>query len=286
MQNNLLGILGILLIFIGSLGILFTSTNIIGNAISEDKKQFLEFSDIEYITMKENENKIISVNIKNFGLEELTNCKLFVSGQKSEWFYNDETKNIPPESNIDFNLKIKTPENAEINEYLFELQLNCDKNSISKEINLYLTGGVDAIKIREIKSEKNILKIIYTFDNQGFIGDSTYVDIWVKNSDGFEINRINDPFSLKSDNLIIREVEIDLRENPRGVYTVFISHPTDNSNYIKKTIILGDSKTSGKAIFNIIEGKGVPYLAFLIFIAIGIFFIFRSHRKSIQESNK
>lgn len=286
MQNTLLGVLGILLIFIGALGILLISTNIIGNAISEEKKQLLEFSEIEDITMKENENKIISINIKNSGLEEITNCKLSVSGEKSEWFSVDETKNISPESNIDFNLKINTQENAEINEYPFELQLNCDKNSISKKMSLYLTKGADAIKIREIKSDRNILKITYTFDNQGFIGDSTYVDIWIRNSDGFEVNRINDQFSLKSDNLIIREVEIDLRENPRGVYTVFISHPTDNSNYIKKTVILGDSKTSGKAIFNIIEGKGVPYLAFLIFIAVGIFFIFRSHRRSIQESNK
>ena len=286
MQNNLFGILGILLICIGILGILLTSTNIIGNAVSEDKKQSLEFLGIEDITMKENENKIVSINVENIGLEEVTNCKLLINGEKSEWLTVDEIKNILPRLNASFNLEIKTPVKTEIEEYQFELQLNCDQNSISKKINLYLTKGVEAIKIREIKSDKNILKITYTFDNQGFIGDSTYVDIWVKNSDGFEVNRIQDQFSIKSDNLIVREVEIDLRENPRGVYTVFISHPADTSNYIKKTVILGNSKTSGKAIFNIIGGKGLPYLGFLIFIAIGIFFIFKSHRENVQQSNK
>lgn len=286
MQNDLFRFLGILLIFIGTLGILLTSANIIGNAVSDEKKQFLEFSEIEDITMKENENKIISINVENLGLEEVTNCKLLINGEKSEWFTIDEIKNILPGSDASFNLEIKIPVETEIEEYQFELQLNCDQNSISKKINLYLIKGAEAIKIREIKSDKNILKITYTFDNQGFIGDSTYVDIWVKNSDGFEVNKIQDQFLIKSDNLILREVEIDLKENPRGVYTVFISHPADTSNYIKKTVILGNSKTSGKAIFNLIEGKGLPYLGFLIFIAIGIFFIFKSHRKDVQEENK
>jgi hypothetical protein len=76
-----------------------------------------------------------------------------------------------------------------------------------------------------------------------------------------------------------------LKKNPNGVYSVFFSHPSDSDNYIKKTVILGDSKTSGNAIFNIGKGKGLPYLIFLTFIAIGIFFIFKSHRESVQQIN-
>ncbi|MEK6914618.1 MAG: hypothetical protein AABW83_03105 [Nanoarchaeota archaeon] len=285
MKKDFLRIIGVSLIISGILGILLISTNIIGYAVSEEE-QNLKFSEIEDITMKENENKIIIINAKNLGNKDLTNCKLTVSGEKSEWFSSEKEENILSNSDKNFNLNIKTPEKIEADEYLLELKLICDKESISKKIYFSIIKGVNTINIREIKSNKNMLNIIYTFNNEGFIGDSTYVEIWVKNPDGFEVNRIKDQFSINKDNLIIREVNIDLKKNPRGVYSVLFSHPSDSDNYIKKTVILGDSKTSGNVIFNIGKGKGFPYLIFLTFIAIGTFFIFRSHRKLVQQSYK
>lgn len=285
MKESFLKVIGIFLIVSGILGILLVANNTTGYAISEEKP-ILEFSDIEDITMKENENKIININLKNLGDGDLKDCKLTATGEKSEWVYSEETKDIPSKSNENFNLNIKIPEKTEANEYPLELKLKCNEKTISKTISISVTKGINAIKIREIKSDKNMLNITYTFNNEGFVGDSTYVEIWVKNPDGFEVNRIKDQFSIKTDNLIIREVKIDIKKKPNGVYSVFFSNPSDSKNYIKKTVILGDSKTSGNAIFNIGKGKGIPYLIFLIFIGIGIFFIFMSHKKSVQKSDK
>lgn len=285
MKDSFLKIMGVALIISGIFGILLTNNNIIGKAISENEPT-LEFSEIKDITIKENESKIISINAKNLGDENLKNCKLTATGEKSEWVYSEEIKDIPFKSNENFNLNIKIPEKTEANEYPLEIKLNCDEKTISKRIFISVTKGINAIKIKEIKSDKNMLNITYTFNNEGFVGDSTYVEIWVKNPDGFEVNRIKDQFSIETDNLIIREIKIDIKKKPNGVYSVFFSHPSDSENYIKKNVILGDSKTTGNAIFNIGKGKGIPYLIFLIFIGIGTFFIFMSHKKSVQKSDE
>jgi len=283
MKDSVIKITGLTLISLGILGFLLLGTNIIGFAVSNEESSSLTLSEIEDITMKSGESKSFSINGKNSGAEELTNCLLLISGEKASWITNEQRKNILADSNINLDIIINIPENTPVEDYPIELQLTCDQETASKQTSISITRGVDAIKIREMKSNKKFLNIIYTFDNKGFIGDSTYVEIWVKNPDGFEINRIKDQFSIKTDKLIVREVSIDLKENPNGVYNTFFSHPTDSKDYIKKSIILGKSKTSGNAVFNISEGKGLPYLGFLLFIAIGIFFIFRSHRKAVQE---
>tara|TARA_Y100000034_G_C6837803_1_gene378752 strand:+ start:286 stop:1182 length:897 start_codon:yes stop_codon:yes gene_type:complete len=286
MKEGAIKILGVTLISLGILGFLLLGTNILGFAISEETEATLTFSEMQDLTLKIGDTQSIPINIKNTGPEELTNCALLVSGEKSGWTSSEETKNIAADSNIDFNLEISIPENTPVENYPITLQLTCDQETTSQQTSISVTKGVDAIKIREMKSEKNLLNIIYTFDNEGFIGDTTYVEMWVNNPDGFEINRIQDDFSIKTDNLIVREVKIDLKENPKGVYAVFFSHPSDSEDYIKKSIILGKSATTGNAVFNIAKGKGMPYLGFLLFIAVGIFFIFRSHRRSVQKVNE
>jgi hypothetical protein len=282
MKDGALKILGVTLITLGLLGFLMFGTNIVGFAISEESSS-LEFLDIEDITLTPGDKKSIILNIKNTEKIEFTNCAILSSGEKSNWVSSKETKNMQPNSNTEFNLDIKIPENTETNDYPLTLKLTCDQDSITKKTSIAITKGVKAIKLRELKSEKDFLKIIYTFDNQGFVGENTYVEIWVLNPDGFEVNRIQDKFSIKTDKQIIRDIKIDLKERPNGVYGVFFSHPSDSENYIKKTVILGKSSTTGNVVFNVVDGKGLPYIAFLLFIAIGTFFIFRSHRKTIQE---
>ena len=286
MKEGAFKILGITLISLGILGFLLMSTNILGFAISDQEDSNLIFSEIEDITLKRSDQKTVKVNVKNTGENELTTCLMIPKGEKADWALSGETKNIPPNSNIDFNLEITIPEDAEIDAHLLELQITCDQETTSKQTSISITLGVDAINIREMKSEKNFLKIIYTFNPEGLVGDTTYVEIWVQNPDGFEVNRVQDEFKINTDSLIVRNIKIDLKKNPKGVYGVFFSHPTtDKDSYIPKKIILGRSKTSGKAVFDIVEGKGIPYAGFLLFIAIGIFFIFRSHRKSVQAAS-
>ncbi|MAG61859.1 hypothetical protein CMI43_03545 [Candidatus Pacearchaeota archaeon] len=286
MKKNTLKILGIILIVLVLTGFLLIGINILGYVISNEKISSIEFSKIEDITLSNGNEKIIPINIKNIGGEDITNCLLLITGEKSDWTKNEETKDILAQTDINFNLKITIPEETEIDDYPLTLQLTCDQESNFKEISIAVTKGVNAIKVREIKSEKRNLNILYTFDNNKFIGESTYVEIWILNPEGFEIKRLQDRFSIKTDNLILRNIDIELEENLKGVYGIFFSHPSDLENYIKKSVILGKSGTSGNAIFKIVKGKGFPYAIFLLIIAIGIFFIFKSHRRAVQNVNQ
>ena len=286
MKKNTLKIAGIILITLVFAGFLLIGVNILGHVISNEKISSIEFSKIQDITISNGNEKIIPINIKNIGEEDITNCILLITGEKSDWIKNEETKDILAQTDINFNLKITIPEETEINDHPLTLQLTCDQESNFKEISIAVTKGVNAIKIEEIKSEKRNLNILYTFDNNKFIGESTYVEIWILNPEGFEIKRIRDKFSIKTDNLILRNIDIELEENPKGVYGIFFSHPSDLENYIKKSVILGRSRTSGNAIFKIVKGKGFPYAIFLLIIATGIFFIFKSHRRAVQNVNQ
>jgi hypothetical protein len=286
MKKNTLKIAGIILITLVFAGFLLIGVNILGYVISNEKISSIEFSKIQDITISNGNEKIIPINIKNIGEEDITNCILLITGEKSDWIKNEETKDILAQTDINFNLKITIPEETEIDDHPLTLQLTCDQESNFKEISIAVTKGVNAIKIEEIKSEKRNLNILYTFDNNKFIGESTYVEIWILNPEGFEIKRIRDKFSIKTDNLILRNIDIELEENPKGVYSIFFSHPSDLENYIKKSVILGNSRTSGNAIFKIVKGKGFPYAIFLLIIAIGIFFIFKSHRRAVQNVNQ
>ncbi len=268
MKKNTLKILGIILITLVFAGFLLIGVNILGYVISNEKISSIEFSKIQDITISNGNEKIIPINIKNIGEEDITNCILLITGEKSDWIKNEETKDILAQTDINFNLKITIPEETEIDDHPLTLQLTCDQESNFKEISIAVTKGVNAIKIEEIKSEKRNLNILYTFDNNKFIGESTYVEIWILNPEGFEIKRIRDKFSIKTDNLILRNIDIELEENPKGVYSIFFSHPSDLENYIKKSVILGNSRTSGNAIFKIVKGKGFPYAIFLLIIAI------------------
>ena len=288
MKKNKLKIIGIILIILVLVltGFLLIGINILGYVIYNEKISSIEFSKIEDITLSNGNEKIIPINIKNIGEEDITNCLLLITGEKSDWTKNEETKDILTQTDINFNLKITIPEETEIDDYPLTLQLTCDQESNFKEISIAVTKGVNAIKVRGIKSEKRNLNILYTFDNSKFIGESTYVEIWILNPEGFEIKRLQDRFSIKTDNLILRNIDIELKENLKGVYGIFFSHPSDLENYIKKSVILGKSGTSGNAVFKIVKGKGFPYAIFLLIISIGIFFIFKAHRRAVQNVNQ
>ena len=208
MKKNTLKILGIILITLVFAGFLLIGVNILGYVISNEKISSIEFSKIQDITISNGNEKIIPINIKNIGEEDITNCILLITGEKSDWIKNEETKDILAQTDINFNLKITIPEETEIDDHPLTLQLTCDQESNFKEISIAVTKGVNAIKIEEIKSEKRNLNILYTFDNNKFIGESTYVEIWILNPEGLEINRIIDKFSINNDGkkLIIKSI--------------------------------------------------------------------------------
>ena len=109
---------------------------------------------------------------------------------------------------------------------------------------------------------------------------------WVVDNDGIEIKRIRDSFPINKDSLIERNVFLELPKNSIGVHDVYFAISSDLESYSKRSVILGKSYTTGEAVLNIAKGKGVPYLTFLLIIGIGVYFIFRRHRKSVREGGK
>lgn len=287
MKTSVLKVLGFLMIIVGLAGVLLIYRNLVdfssftsGFAIEE--KSLIEFSELNDLILRGGDKKTLTLNIKNNN-GQLTNCKLVPRGFTESWIYSAEIKSIAPKEAIELNFDINVPEQTAVGEYLTELEFTC--NEKSEPIKFYITiiKGVKAIEIKGIKAYKNILEISYTFDNRGFIGDFTSVEIGIKTLEGSDIKTVTDQFSIKTDNLIERNVIIQLPEINFGTYGIYLSHPSDPENYIKKLVVIGQPVTTGKAIFKIVEGKGLPYLIFLIVIGLGVYFIFRSHKKSLQE---
>ena len=105
MKKNTLKILGIILITLVFAGFLLIGVNILGYVISNEKISSIEFSKIQDITISNGNEKIIPINIKNIGEEDITNCILLITGEKSDWIKNEETKDILAQTDINFNLK-------------------------------------------------------------------------------------------------------------------------------------------------------------------------------------
>lgn len=281
MKSSGLRITGVILIIFGVIGFLVFGTNFIGYVIKE--KSPFEFSEINDIIARAGDKKTINLNVKNIKDNELNNCEL-TAKTFAEWIYIDkENLEILPNENVNFLININIPDATPVNNYIIELELACDEFSDFKEFNVGVVKGTKSIEIKEIRRDKNELNIVYSFDKTGFIGDSTYIEVIIKNPDGFEISRIMDSFSLKTET-ILRNVVIELPKN-FGTYDLYFLHPSDPENFIKKSIVIGKPIT-GKVVFKIVEGKGIPYFIFLFVIMIGIYFIFRSHRKTMQEIHK
>jgi hypothetical protein len=287
MGDKILKRIGITLIFLGIFGFLFMNVNTIGHAISgfniddSEPDEIIEIPDIEEIITRIAEKKSISLSITNNGEEELTNCKVSTT---NPWISSSQTSIIPGKEEVTFQLKITIPEETKPESYPSELEVNCDQQFNSREFQITVLKNLETIKIKNLIQLKNGVKVKYVFNNQDFIGDNINVELWITNPEDVEITRTVDIFSINPEKLIERDVLLKLPDNSIGVHQVYIALSNNLDNSIKRSIILGKSSTTGNAIFNISKGKGVGYLLFLLFIGIGTFLIFRSHRKNVQKN--
>lgn len=303
MKKGVLNLIGVLLIFFGMIGLLFTlNTKIIGHVISNKisntfkitswttfnetlSNDLVEFSDIKEVIAREGKKKTIDLNIENIGDNFLNNCKL--TPKKLEpWIYSTQTEGISAGEKITFSFDVNVPEGTEQGDYQAELELNCDEISFLKGFTISIIKGFEVIEIKEIKEKNKILNVSYTFDNREFIGESVLVEIWIENSDNIEVKRMVDVFPINEDKLIERNVLISLKEQSAGIYVIYFALSSDLNDHLKKSFVIGNSLTTGDVIFKVAEGKGIPYLIFLIIIGLGVFFVFRSHRESLQEEHQ
>ena len=185
-----------------------------------------------------------------------------------------------------FSFDVDVPEETEPGDYLKELELNCKEGSFLREFTINVINGFEAIEIKEIKEKNKILNVSYIFNNKDFIGESVLVEIWIENSDNVEIKRVVDMFPINKDKLIERSVLINLKEQPAGIYIIYFAISSDLNDYLKKSFVVEESLTTGNAIFKVAKGKGIPYIIFLIIIGLGVFFIFKSYRESLQKEHE
>ena len=294
----IVGIAGIMLTFEGktigyavsnilpNLPGLFNNPQIYQGLLNESNvSSSIEISEISEVIIRPGDKKILNLNAKNLKETTLTNCKL-IQKNLEKWFSSsDDIKELPPGEKIPFTIEINVPEES-LGEYEAELEIKCNEDSVVKKFAIKVLIGSETIKVEQIEEENRILNISYIFDHTSFIGETAFIEIWVENFNEAEIMRVIDVFSIKKEGLIKRNILIGLREQPSGIYYLYIAPSSDLNNYIKKTFVLGEYSTTGKAIFKIAKGKIIPYLIFLVIIGTGVFFIFKSYRKSVQEEHE
>lgn len=301
MKRGILTTFGIALVFLGVAWLLLTLNGknigyVVSNTISNTlitslatsnttlSDNQVEFLDTGKIIAREGKKKTIDLNIENTE-KYLTNCKL-IPRKLESWIYSSQIQEIFTGEKATFSFDVNVPEETEQGDYQLELELNCDESSFKKEFIVSVINGFEIIDIKEIIEKNKILNISYTFYNKDFIGESASVEVWIENSDNVELKRIVDVFPINEDKLIERNILINLKEQPAGIYIIYFALSSDLNDFLKESFVIGKSLTTGDIIFKVAKGKGVPYIIFLIIIGLGVFFVFKSYREDIQEEHQ
>jgi len=201
---------------------------------------------------------------------------LLGKGEVEAWIFSSQIEGIAPGQNIDFVFDLNIPEKIEPGDYNGRLEIKCDEGKDVQNIIISIPG-LNMININKITQEKNSVKIIYDFDNSYVIGDKAFVDIWIEDSAGNEIERIQDVFDITKEGLIERNVEINF--DGLGIYYIYLALSDDLENFVKESIVLGKTSGIGFIILNTPKTKISVYIGFLLLIGISVFFIWKRHGK-------
>ena len=257
-----------------------------GSALPKNQTGKLELSEIGDIIAYQGDKKPVSLGVENTGRVFLNNCRLKVSGDLSSWIYSTQIEGIAPGENIDFIFDINIPEGIDGGDYLGELEISCDEGISSQEINVGIPEGLKIIKISSIVNEEDGLNINYNFDNSNIIGEEVSVEIWMEDETGSEINRIYDDFSINKDGLIERSVIMELPEDLTGIYYIYFALTSDLDDFVRQSIVLGETLTTGRVILGNTRNDIISYVAFVIIIFAGLVFTIVRHKKHVVKSEK
>lgn len=144
-------------------------------------------------------------------------------------------------------------------------------------------GNLEGFQIVDLVHKGKGLDMNYTFDDSSYVGEEIYLEIWIVNPEGVEVKRDVDIFSIKREGLVERSLLIKFQDNLVGKYEVYFALSSDLDNYLKKSFFVGNSLTTGNAVFNAVKGNVTGFVIFIIVIFVGVFLIFRSHRKGVQR---
>jgi photosystem II stability/assembly factor-like uncharacterized protein len=260
-----------------------------GSAVPINQSGKLEVSSVGDIIAHAGENEKVILTVKNVGRVFLNNCKLIITGEVSSWVYSDKLEGIAPGENFDFDFNISVPEEINAGDYSGVLEVKCDRGSSSQEINIGIPG-LNEIKVIEVVQEGDILKINYDFDNTNVIGDSVLIDVWIVDEVGNEYQRIQDEFLINKEGFITRSIEIDV-EDLIGIYYIYFAIASDDfdievDEFVKQSVVLGKSSTTGLAIFGQTKGKFISYISFVVIIFAGVAFTIIRHKKHVSKKEE
>jgi len=129
-----------------------------------------------------------------------------------------------------------------------------------------ISAAENPIKINEIETGKDFINISYEFDNSEFVGDTIDIEIWIIDFNLTEITREVDSFSIRKTSPIKRNLIIEVPKKLVGVYNVYFALSSDQENFVKQSVVFGETKTTGNVVLG--EGSTGKLTIYIIFIVI------------------
>ncbi len=257
-----------------------------GSAIVIKNSGKINISKLDDFFIHPEDKKTIFLSAKNIGKIFLNNCQLKAKGDFDSWIYSNQIEGIAPGQNIDFIFDINIPAEIEFKEYIGEIGIICDEGEQFQELKLMVPRELKLIDIESLVYEKGELIIDYFFNGSEFFEEDVSIDIWLVDEFGNEIKRVQDNFKNNYEENIKRNIHIGLSEDLAGIYQVYFADSFNLDNFIKQSIVLGTSSTTGKVVF--LEGKGrlASYIIFILILFGGLLIVLRGHSKYFKKKNK
>ena len=243
----------------------------------------MQVTQLGEIIAYEGDEKSLSLNVKNVGSKFLNNCRLIAKGDISSWIYSDKIEGIALGENIDFNFNLNVPEEIGSGDYLGELEINCDEG-IDKQNITVIIPGLEIIEVKEIIQEKDELTVNYVLKDKTLIGKEISIEIWLVDRDNVEVTRITDSFLVEESGE--RMILMNLPGNLAGVYSIYFALSSDLESFVRKSVVLGKSRTVGMVVLESVKSKMIVYVLFLLILGVGVFFIWRRHKEDSPHTSK
>jgi hypothetical protein len=253
-----------------------------GSYIIGNKTGKLQVSSVGNIIAREGDNKKIPLVIKNTGSIFLNRCKLIASGEIEAWIYSNQIKGLAPGESLDFVFDLNVPEGLNLTNYNGVLNLRCDEAESSQEISISIPS-LKELTLGEIRQDGKNLIVNYVFDSSEFDEEEAILEIWISNEAGDKLKKIQDKIELNGDNLINREVIFDVSDLS-GVYYINCAFSSNLKEFIRSSIIIGKSSSTGFAILDQTLNKNIVYVIFILIIVVGVFLIWKKSDKK-EKSN-
>jgi len=246
----------------------------------------IESSVIGSLILREGDKKTLSLDVENSGRVFLNKCKLIVSGDLESWIYSDQIEGIAPGENVNFVFDMNVPEGIDAGDYSGRLEINCEEGLYSQDLNVKIPEELQTINILSVTHTEKGLALAYSFDNSNVIGEEVTIEMWLQDEIGDEVGRITDIFPINKDGLIERNINLELPEDLVGIYYIHFAISPDLDDFVRQSVVLGESAATGNVVFGTTRGRIISYLVFVVFIGAGVLLVLKGHKKHHKREKK